>query len=99
MTYLFAVLAVIVGAALGALGLYVVAFSMKKKSNAEAVKEREALKNQFAAVSQEVLTAATDQFLKLAQSRLETERARQGADFAKTDLLRYAGSRGFVAQF
>lgn len=46
----------------GALGVYVVTFSWKKKSEAEMIQEREALKNQFSALSQEVLGSATEQF-------------------------------------
>src|SRR5438876_12225670 len=80
MTAAAAIAAVIAGVLLGALGVYVVVFSWKKKSDAEKIQEREALKNQFAALSQEALGSATEQFLKLAQSRLETERVRQGAD-------------------
>ncbi|HVE12665.1 MAG TPA: DNA recombination protein RmuC, partial [Elusimicrobiota bacterium] len=68
------------GAAFGAVGMYVVAFSLKKKSDAEAIQEREALKGQFASVSAEVFKAATEQFLALAQSRLETEQVRAAGD-------------------
>jgi len=77
---LLALLSVLLGAALGGLGLYVVAFSLKKKSEAELAGERDALKNQFAALSQQALAAASEQFLQLAKSRLETERERQGAE-------------------
>ena len=79
-TAIVVLLSVAAGAALGGLGLYLTAFSIKKKSEAELTGERDALKNQFAALSQQALAAATEQFLQLAKSRLETESERQGAE-------------------
>jgi DNA recombination protein RmuC len=67
------VAAAIVGAVLGALGVYALVFSFKKNDDARAVQDREALKGQFASVSAEVIDRATEQFLKLAESRLETQ--------------------------
>jgi DNA recombination protein RmuC len=74
------VVCVVGGAAFGAVGMYAVAFSLRKKSEAESLQEREALKGHFATVSAEVFKAATDQFLSLAQSRLETEQVRAGGE-------------------
>lgn len=76
---LLAVAAVLAGAVLGALGVYAVAFSVRKKSEAEELQAREDLKGHFSAVSSEALRNATDQFLKLAESRLSTERVRADA--------------------
>lgn len=73
------ILAVAAGAVLGALGVYVLVFSMRKNTDAEKIRDREELKGQFAAVSNEVFQSATDQFLKLAESRLATERVKADA--------------------
>lgn len=73
------ILAVAAGAVLGALGVYALVFSMRKNSDAEKIRDREELKGQFAAVSNEVFQSATDQFLKLAESRLATERVKADA--------------------
>ncbi len=71
--------AFIAGAVLAALGVYALVFSMRKNKDAEDIRDREALKGQFAAVSNEVFQTATDQFLKLAESRLATERVKADA--------------------
>jgi len=73
------ILAVAAGAVLGALGVYALVFSMRKNKDAEEIRDRETLKGQFAAVSNEVFQTATDQFLKLAESRLATERVKADA--------------------
>ena len=73
-------IAVSVGALLGAFGAYALYFSMRKNSEAEDRQRREDLKGQFAAVSSEVMQTATDQLLKLAESRLETGRVKADAD-------------------
>ncbi|PCI36802.1 MAG: recombinase RmuC [Elusimicrobia bacterium] len=61
------------GAGLGAAAVYLSVFSYKKNDDARIVQDRENLKGQFAAVSSEVMDRATEQFLKLAESRLETQ--------------------------
>ncbi|MBI4424570.1 MAG: DNA recombination protein RmuC [Elusimicrobia bacterium] len=68
------------GALLGALGLYGVAFSLRKKGEAERVQEREDLRGQFSLLSQEALSKATAQLLELASERLGAERARASAE-------------------
>jgi len=61
------------GVALGGAAVYLIVFSYKKNDDARAVQDRENLKGQFAAVSSEVIDKATEQFLKLAETRLETQ--------------------------
>lgn len=80
MIALWILMAVLAGALLGSLGLYVAAFSVKKKSEAELLQAKEELKGQFAAVAQEALGSASEQLLRLAQSRLATEQVRAKAD-------------------
>ncbi|MBI5202805.1 MAG: DNA recombination protein RmuC [Elusimicrobia bacterium] len=77
---LWVLCAAVLGAVLGALGVYAVAFSMRKKSEAERVQEREDLKGQFALVSQETLSKATGQLLELATERLNADRAKASAE-------------------
>ena len=67
------VAAAVVGALLGALGVYALIFSMKKNEDARLIQDRETMKGQFASVSAEVIDRATEQFLRLAESRLETQ--------------------------
>ncbi|MFH1725075.1 MAG: DNA recombination protein RmuC [Elusimicrobiota bacterium] len=72
--------AVLAGALLGALAVYAVVFSVRKNADAEARQRKEDLKGQFAAVSAEVFDKASEQFLKLAQSRLETEQVKASSE-------------------
>ncbi|MBI3505925.1 MAG: DNA recombination protein RmuC [Proteobacteria bacterium] len=74
------VLAVVCGLLAGAALVYGVAFAVKKKSDAELIQAKEELKGQFASVAQEALTQASDQFLKLASSRLETQQVKSKAE-------------------
>lgn len=74
------IVAALAGAVLGALGVYALIFSQRKNTEAESLQQKEELKGQFASVSAEVFQNATDQFLKLAESRLSTERVKAGAD-------------------
>ncbi len=66
-------IAAVAGAGLGAAAVYLIVFSYKKNDEARAIQDRENLKGQFASVSSEVIDKATEQFLKLAESRLETQ--------------------------
>jgi DNA recombination protein RmuC len=79
-TAFLVVAAVAAGAVMGAVGVYLLYFSIRKNSDAEDKQRREDLKGQFASVSSEVMQSATDQFLKLAESRLETERVKADSD-------------------
>ncbi|MFH2204857.1 MAG: DNA recombination protein RmuC [Elusimicrobiota bacterium] len=79
MTTAAVILAVLAGAVLGALGVYAILFSVRKNAEAESRQQREELKGQFASVSADIFTNATDQFLKLAESRLATERVKAEA--------------------
>lgn len=74
------VAALVAGAVLGALGIYAVAFSLRKKTDAERVQEREDLRGQFALVSQDALAKASSQLLELASERLNAERSRATAE-------------------
>lgn len=74
------VLCVLAGAVLGGLGAYALLLTGRKNLDAEARQRGEELKGQFAALSAEVFQGATDQFLKLAESRLATERVKGGAE-------------------
>jgi len=76
-----AVAAVIVGAVLGAALVYALIVSMRKNTEADAAQAREALKGQFAAVSADVVKGATEQFLELAKTRLETENVKAASAF------------------
>jgi DNA recombination protein RmuC len=75
-TVLLIVVAVTAGAAVGAFVALAVLASARKNADADDAQRREALKGQFAEVSNGVLQSATDQFLKLAESRLATERVK-----------------------
>ncbi|MBI4349292.1 MAG: DNA recombination protein RmuC [Elusimicrobia bacterium] len=72
--------AAVLGAVLGALGVFAVALSFKKKSEAERIQEREDLKGQFALVSQETLAKATTQLLELATERLNADRSKAASE-------------------
>lgn len=72
--------AIVAGACLGALGIYAVLFSFRKKSEAERVQEREDLRGQFALLSQEALGKATGQLLQLASERLSADRSRAASE-------------------
>lgn len=61
--------------------VYSILASSRKNDDARAAQDRENLKGQFAEISSEVTQRATDQLLKLAESRLGTERAKAGAEF------------------
>ncbi len=77
---LWVLAAALAGAAFGALGFYALAFSLRKKSEAEMVQQKEELKAHFAELAQKALAASSDQLLKLAASRLETEQVRSKAE-------------------
>ena len=72
--------AVAVGLVLGGLAVLLSSRALKARSDEDAARQKEELKGQFAALSSEALGAATDQFLKLAASRLDTERARASGE-------------------
>ena len=70
---LLLIIAVAAGAVLGALVVYLLVMSSRKNEDARAAQDRESLRGQFAEVSAAVIDRATDQFLKLAETRLETQ--------------------------
>lgn len=77
-----AALAALAGAALGALAVFAVFAAVRKRSEGEAIQQKEDLKTHFAAVAAEALRSNADQFLALAESRLATERVRSAAEVA-----------------